>query len=394
MNRRRARTHDPSRTSRLYDLGGRSLPLGSGGHDTVLVGGPRRLRAVDQAVPKRNPRSYSRSSTWPSFMCWPRSGASTKSGCGAFREAIRYLGRHAQASAGQAASAHRPRPGNGRAGPVHRAIRADSSISAGRARRPCGKSSARPCAVSTAILEGIPIKLYPFTRAALDDAPAMVVIDPALSAGRPVIAGTGLATQVIASATAASRYRLGVGRSATIPKSKKRSGGSPEPASQRSTRLASRRDLREIRTQGKSKRRSGVSSRWPPDEPTLFLDRNLGRHIVADRLRSEGMKVEVHDDHLPPDAPDEEWITLVGRKGWGAVTKDKNVRYRAAELASIRRHSARVLVVRTKNATGLDIAALLIAGRRRIARFAQSTTPAPFVAAIYRSGQVKEYERL
>ena len=143
----------------------------------------------------------------------------------------------------------------------------------------------------------------------------------------------------------------------------------------------------------KSKRRSGVSSKPPPDEPTLFLDRNLGKHIVADRLRSEGMKVEVHDDHLPPDAPDEEWITLVGRKGWVAVTRDKNVRYRAAELASIRTHSARVLVVRTKNATGLDIAALLVAGRRRIARFAQST-PAPFVAAIYRSGQVKEYERL
>ena len=53
-------------------------------------------------------------------------------------------------------------------------------------------------------LEGIPIKLYPFTRTALDDAPSIVVIDPALSAGRPVIAGTGLATQVIA-----ERYKAG-----------------------------------------------------------------------------------------------------------------------------------------------------------------------------------------
>lgn len=51
---------------------------------------------------------------------------------------------------------------------------------------------------------GVPIKLYPFTRAALDDAPSMVVIDPALSAGRPVIAGTGLATQAIA-----ERYKAG-----------------------------------------------------------------------------------------------------------------------------------------------------------------------------------------
>ena len=51
---------------------------------------------------------------------------------------------------------------------------------------------------------GIPIKLYPFTRSAMDEAPAMVVIDPKLSAGRPVIAGTGLATELIA-----ERYKAG-----------------------------------------------------------------------------------------------------------------------------------------------------------------------------------------
>lgn len=53
-------------------------------------------------------------------------------------------------------------------------------------------------------IQGIPIRLYPFTRTAMEDAPAMVVINPELSAGRPVIAGTGLATQVIA-----ERYKAG-----------------------------------------------------------------------------------------------------------------------------------------------------------------------------------------
>lgn len=50
--------------------------------------------------------------------------------------------------------------------------------------------------------------------------------------------------------------------------------------------------------QKKSKKQSGANSK-PQREPTLFLDRNLGKHIVANRLRSEGMAVEVHDDHLP-----------------------------------------------------------------------------------------------
>ena len=51
---------------------------------------------------------------------------------------------------------------------------------------------------------GIPIKLYPFTRHSIKNAPATVLIDPALSGGRPVISGTGLATRIIA-----ERYKLG-----------------------------------------------------------------------------------------------------------------------------------------------------------------------------------------
>lgn len=136
----------------------------------------------------------------------------------------------------------------------------------------------------------------------------------------------------------------------------------------------------------KSKKRSGASSK-PLPEPTLFLDRNLGRHIIADRLRSEGMAVEVHDDHLPLDAPDEEWIALVGSMRWVAITKDRNVRYRAAELQAIRRHSARVIVIRMKDATGQDIAEVLVRGRHRIARFS-AKTPAPFLAGIYKTAAV------
>ena len=88
------------------------------------------------------------------------------------------------------------------------------------------------------------------------------------------------------------------------------------------------------------------------------------------------------------DAP-----ALVGRKGRVAITKDRNIRYRAAELAAIRRHSARVIVIRMKHATGPDIAALLVKGRRRIARFA-AKTPAPFVAGVYGNGQLNMYQGL
>lgn len=51
---------------------------------------------------------------------------------------------------------------------------------------------------------GLPAKLYPFTHDGMENAPAQVVIEPGLSAGRPVIDGTGLVVEIIA-----GRHRAG-----------------------------------------------------------------------------------------------------------------------------------------------------------------------------------------
>ena len=47
--------------------------------------------------------------------------------------------------------------------------------------------------------KGVPIKLYPFMRSQpLGEQPRTIVIDPEVSFGRPVIAGTGIPTAVLA----------------------------------------------------------------------------------------------------------------------------------------------------------------------------------------------------
>jgi uncharacterized protein (DUF433 family) len=46
--------------------------------------------------------------------------------------------------------------------------------------------------------DGAPAKLFPFTRKRRSDDPKVIVIDPSLSFGRPVLVGTGIATAVIA----------------------------------------------------------------------------------------------------------------------------------------------------------------------------------------------------
>jgi uncharacterized protein (DUF433 family) len=45
---------------------------------------------------------------------------------------------------------------------------------------------------------GLPVRLYPFTRKRELDEPRAVVIDPFVSFGRPVLAGTGISTTVVA----------------------------------------------------------------------------------------------------------------------------------------------------------------------------------------------------
>jgi uncharacterized protein (DUF433 family) len=53
-------------------------------------------------------------------------------------------------------------------------------------------------------LNGIPIRLYPFTRSEPVESVRVIVIDPYVSFGRPVLAGTGIVTAIIA-----ERYRAG-----------------------------------------------------------------------------------------------------------------------------------------------------------------------------------------
>ena len=98
----------------------------------------------------------------------------------------------------------------------------------------------------------------------------------------------------------------------------------------------------------------------------------------------------MRDDHLSSAAPDEDWIALVGRKNWLAITKDRNIRYRTAELDAIRKHLARVIVIRMKNVTGPEVAEVLVKDRCRIVRFAMVTHPS-FVAGIYASSTVKAF---
>jgi hypothetical protein len=85
------------------------------------------------------------------------------------------------------------------------------------------------------------------------------------------------------------------------------------------------------------------STNAPPHEPTFFVDQNLIGEFVA-RLRLAGLKVEQLQDHLPPTAPDVEWLSLVGAKGWVAITMDQ-LRGDPEEQAALMVHGVKVFVI-------------------------------------------------
>jgi len=109
---------------------------------------------------------------------------------------------------------------------------------------------------------------------------------------------------------------------------------------------------------------------------------------MAGILRAAGLKVEVHDDHLPQNATDPEWLTLAGRNGWIVVTRDERIRYRVAEKQAIRRAKVRAFVIVAHGDLRIEeIAEILLKALSKVESIAVQEKP-PFIAKIWRDGNV------
>ncbi len=129
----------------------------------------------------------------------------------------------------------------------------------------------------------------------------------------------------------------------------------------------------------------------PPELLTFFIDRCLGKKIIANALREKGVSVEVHDDHFPQNAKDEEWLSVVGDKEWVIFTKDKRIKYNSVEKLAVRKANAMVFTLATKNLQGSEMADLIIKALPKIEKFTAKHKP-PFIAKITRSRTVSMME--
>lgn len=140
----------------------------------------------------------------------------------------------------------------------------------------------------------------------------------------------------------------------------------------------------------KSKKRSAASSKQP--ELVLFLDRNLGRSVVADRLRQENVRVEIHDDHFSDQrTPDEVWLRFAGERGWVVLTPDARIRYRENEKAAVDSANVRQFVLTATGLTGGEIGEVLAKAVPKIRRLVEQFEP-PFIGKITKGSNVSLYE--
>jgi hypothetical protein len=113
----------------------------------------------------------------------------------------------------------------------------------------------------------------------------------------------------------------------------------------------------------------------------FFTDRDLGNAFPS-LLAQGGLEVQRHAQHFPPESSDEDWLRVVGERGWVAVTRDTRIRYKPNELGAVVRHRVALLVLVGK-APHAELARGFLRTLPRITRFLQRHER-PFIAKVHR----------
>src|SRR6185437_5331080 len=140
----------------------------------------------------------------------------------------------------------------------------------------------------------------------------------------------------------------------------------------------------------KSKKASDANSGspLPPESRVFFIDKCLGRNIVASALRACGESIELMESHFDPDTPDTEWVPQVGARGWIILSKDSRMRTNARELVALLKANTHSFILTAQNHRGPDMAAAFVAALHDMKQII-AKEPAPLIANVSTLGNVR-----
>jgi hypothetical protein len=124
-----------------------------------------------------------------------------------------------------------------------------------------------------------------------------------------------------------------------------------------------------------------------PDELTFFVDRSLGKSIVAG-LRAAGLQVlsmaDVYGEKAAQLLADEVWLRDAGENDWVVLTKDDAIRRRPAERDALTEAEVRVFCLTNRNMRAAAQTERFVANRHRIVR--QARKSGPYIYGVYQTG--------
>lgn len=107
---------------------------------------------------------------------------------------------------------------------------------------------------------------------------------------------------------------------------------------------------------------------------------------MAEAIRAAGHEAELLGDNFRVDAPDVDWLPVVGQRGWVLLTRDREVARNPLELAAIRNSGVRAFVLTAANdLKATDLIELVRKHLKRIAGRARGNA-GPFISKVTQAG--------
>ncbi len=130
-----------------------------------------------------------------------------------------------------------------------------------------------------------------------------------------------------------------------------------------------------------------------PKPPDFFLNRSLGRLLVANALRSSGLIVRTMWDVYGPNAEqtvqDADWLAEGSGNGWVLLTKDQRIRYVEVERRAIADNNGRVFRASRGHRASGQLIACFVNNLDLI--LAHSEEPGPYIYVVYELGVRKQW---
>jgi hypothetical protein len=124
--------------------------------------------------------------------------------------------------------------------------------------------------------------------------------------------------------------------------------------------------------------------------PEYLVDRNIGSSVITS-LRAAGLTVhslaDLYGNDRSQQVTDPEWITLAGRRGFVALTKDKRIRHRPAESEAVLEAGVHLFALVAGNANLRETAAAFLAAEPRMAEIA-ANCGGGVIWVVHRDGRI------